>query len=171
MKELIIGCGQRTGEKLLYPSKNKDYQNPVTLDINPEHCPDVVHNLEVLPLPFGDNEFDEIHAYEILEHTGNLGDYEFFFAQFSDFWRILKPAGVLYAIVPAYSSLWAFGDPSHKRVINKGTLIFLGQKNYEKQVGKTPMTDFRYIYKADFDVIYSKETDTIFCFALRAIGK
>ena len=171
MKELIIGCGQHKGQKILSPSDNNKYINPVTLDINPDVKPDVVHDLEILPLPFDNNEFDEIHAYEVLEHTGNQGDYKFFFAQFSDFWRILKPGGKLCATVPMWDSLWAWGDPSHKRVINKGSLVFLSQSEYVKQIdnGKTPMTDFRYVYRADFKVVFLKEGETKLMFVLESI--
>ncbi len=169
MKELIIGCGQNTKQKILANGENRNYQNPVTLDINADHKPDIVYDLEKLPYPFEDNEFDEIHAYEVLEHTGQQGDYKFFFAQFAEFWRILKPGGLLMATVPHYKSMWAYGDPSHTRVINQGSLVFLSQKQYEMQVGKTAISDFRYIYQADLEVAFSQETEHQFYFILKAI--
>lgn len=169
MRELIVGCGRRKDKKIIAPSGNHYFQNPVTLDINPDHHPDIIHDLEQLPIPFKDNSFDEIHAYEVLEHTGNQGNFHFFFKQFSDLWRILKPNGYLCATVPNWKSIWAFGDPSHKRIINTGSLVFLNQNNYEKQVGKTAISDYRYIYKADFQTEYTQETEDHFIFALIAI--
>jgi hypothetical protein len=46
--------------------------------------------------------------------------------------------------------MWAWGDPSHRRVINEGSFTFLDQTQYAKQVGKTAMTDFRSLWKGDF---------------------
>ena len=149
-RELLIGCG-RMHDKRLMVNGLKDWENLTTLDFNADHKPDVVHDLEVLPLPFENDSFDEIHAYEVLEHTGYQGDWKFFFAQFSDFWRILKPDGLLFATCPSHKSIWAWGDPSHKRVLTLGTLVFLSQGEYEKQIGKTNMSDFRFCYKADFE--------------------
>ncbi len=171
MKELIIGCGKHKEKKLLRTNGSETYDNPVTLDINPDVTPDVVWDLENIPLPFEDNEFDEIHAYEVLEHIGQLGDYKFFFNQFSDFWRILKPDGCICATVPMWDSLWAWGDPSHKRIINQGSLMFLSQDEYTEQIDvkKTPMTDFRYIYKANFGTIHSNVKGRNLFFILRAI--
>ncbi len=166
--ELLIGCGSNH-RKQLYISNNRDWENLVTLDINPDHKPDVVWDLMNIPLPFGDNLFGEIHAYEVLEHTGQQGDYKFFFAQFSDFWRILKPNGLLMGSCPQTNSKWAFGDPSHTRVIQKENFIFLNQAEYTKQIGRTAMSDFRYIYKADLIPIHiSEENDHLF-FVLKAI--
>ena len=122
-KQLLIGCGSRRVNLT-----GRVWEELVTLDINPAHDPDVLHDLTVLPLPFRDDEFDEIHAYEILEHTGQQGDYRFFFAQFQEFWRILKPDGLFIATVPHWQGLWAWGDPGHTRVINEGTLVFLCQE-------------------------------------------
>lgn len=154
MSELLLGCG-RTHDKRLGPGG--EWQDLTTLDINSDHNPDVVWDMEVLPLPFADDSMDEIHAYEVLEHTGALGDWKFFFDQFADFWRILKPSGIFYATVPHWNSMWAFGDPSHKRIINDGSLSFLDQMEYVKQVGYTTMSDFRFYYKADLICIgYSK---------------
>jgi hypothetical protein len=111
---------------------------------------------------------DEIHAYEVLEHCGSQGDYKFFFRQFSDFWRVLKPGGVLLGTVPLPTSVWAWGDPSHTRVIPKESFTFLVQPSYS-QVGKTAMSDFRSIYKADFDIIHLHENGDVLEFALRAV--
>ena len=128
-RELLIGCGSRHF-KLIFPPDKQEWHTLTTLDINGSHNPDVVWDLTKLPLPFEDNTFDEIHAYEVLEHTGRQGDYIFFFAQFSDFWRILKPNGLLIATCPMYNSPWALGDPSHTRVIQKESLVFLDQTQY-----------------------------------------
>src|SRR5690606_26663551 len=114
---------------------------------NKDHNPDIVWDLTVHPLPFNDEEFDEIHAYEVLEHLANQGDYEFFFKEFTEYWRILKPKGRFFASVPV--GVWTWGDPSHKRVIQPETLIFLDQDQYA-QVGTTSMSDFRYLYKVSF---------------------
>ena len=130
---------------------SKLWKQLVTLDQYPECKPDVVHNLEVFPYPFADDTFDEVHAYEVLEHLGRQGDYVSYFAQFSELWRILKPGGYLAATCPSWRSIWAFGDPSHTRVINSGSLVFLNQRQYIEQVGKSAMTDFRRLYRADFE--------------------
>lgn len=139
----------------------------MTLDNNPAHKPNIVHDLTVMPLPFFDNMFDEIHAYEVLEHTGAQGDYKFFFAQFAEFWRILKPGGHLLATCPSRHSVWAWGDPSHTRVLQGEQLIFLDQSSYG-QVGLTSMSDFRDIYKADFQVVALDEDQEKFNFVLKA---
>jgi SAM-dependent methyltransferase len=170
-KELLIGCGRRR-EKLMYNQNSfelSQWQGLVTLDINLDHKPDVCHDLTSLPYPFDDNTFDEIHAYEVLEHTGAQGDYKFFFAQWSEFWRIMKPNGLFFATVPSRKSVWAWGDPSHTRVVQPESLSFLSQAAYERDVGSTPMSDFRYLYKADFDGVGLAENADTCRFVLRAI--
>ena len=94
----------------------------VTLDVNADHSPDVVHDLESVPLPFADETFDEIHAYEVLEHTGAQGDH-----------------------------------------------VFLDQDEYVRQVGVTAMSDFRYLYRADFRLVYHQVTEHRVFFALQAV--
>ena len=167
-KELLIGSGGRLKKQLHLP-EHKEWKGLVTLDINEEHKPDVLHDLTVLPYPFEDNEFDEIHAYDVLEHTGSQGDYKFFFNQWSEFWRILKPDGHFFAKCPSYKSRWAWGDPSHTRLVQPESLVFLKQTEYTKQVGKSPMSDFRYMYKADFEDEYVKIDDEDFFFVMRAV--
>jgi len=187
-RELLIGCGS-TRDKRLSPDKSLDgWSNLTTLDNNPAHKPDVVFDLcsiassgcptgmhtgnECVPgrrLPFDDCAFDEVHAYEVLEHIGRQGDYLAFFAQFEEFHRILKPGGFFCATCPSYRSMWAWGDPSHTRVITSGTLAFLSQAEYTKQVGVTPMSDFRHVYKADFAPVFCREDEHALLFILKAI--
>jgi predicted SAM-dependent methyltransferase len=166
-KELLIGCGSNHKKQIII--NNDDcFQNVVTLDNNADHNPDVVWDLTQHPLPFSDNEFDEIHAYEVLEHLAYQGDYKFFFSEFSEYWRILKNGGRFVATVPSRKSRWAFGDPSHKRVIVLENLGFLSQKQYEG-VGRTCVSDFRSIYKADYNLVWLQETDEQLQFILEAI--
>jgi hypothetical protein len=106
-----------------------------------------------------------------LEHLGAQGDYKAFFAHFSEIWRILKPGGLLMATVPALNSQWAWGDPGHRRVITEGTLSFLSQAEYERQVGKNPMSDYREFYKADFTKILCHTNGETFRFCIRAEKK
>jgi len=167
-KELLIGCGAAR-KKVLFSKGFETWDNLVTLDIEECHKPDVVHDLCVLPYPFEDNEFDEIHAYDVLEHTGRQGDYKFFFNQFSEFWRILKPEGKIFAKCPSYKSQWAWGDPGHTRIIQSNSLVFLKQTEYTKQIGVSQMTDYRSLYKADFDDVYVKETDEELFFVMKAV--
>lgn len=167
-KELLIGCGSNHTKRLTC-DESKDWSNLTTLDMFDTHRPDVIWDLCKLPLPFDDNTFDEIHAYEVLEHTGAQGDYKFFFKQFSEFHRILKPNGCLLATCPSRHSGWAFGDPSHTRLIQPETLIFLSQAEYKKQIGKTAMSDFRSIYKADFETLYANDDKETFVFVIKAL--
>ena len=169
IKTLLLGAGsQRT--KLLFPDGNREWGELTTLDINPSHEPSVVWDLEFPePLPFSNGSFDEIHAYEILEHIGNQGDYQAFFRQFYDYWRVLKPGGFFCATVPRHDSEWAWGDPSHKRVIPSVILVFLSQVEYKKQIGKTSMSDFRSIWKGDFNFVARRNDGDHFMFCLQAV--
>jgi len=173
--ELLLGCGS-SRERRIQVAGREGWSKLVTLDFNADHRPDVVHDLEKLPYPFADDTFDEIHAYEVLEHIGQQGDFRAFFAQFSELWRILKPDGVLAATCPSWRSMWAWGDPSHTRVLTSGSLVFLSQKQYLAQVGRTAMSDFRFIYGADFEILRDErgrpailEDAETFQFVIRAI--
>lgn len=174
MPELLLGCGNKR-EKLIASAGKTEWTQLVTLDNDPNCDAQIEWDLERLPLPFEDESFDEIHAYHVLEHLGRQGDFRFFFAQFADFWRLLKPDGLVCALVPHLSSQWAFGDPGHTRVITAPMLIYLNQEEYKKQVGVTAFADYRHVYRADFDIAWVKEPDDPsdqdrnFFFVLKAI--
>lgn len=167
-RELLLGAGNRSDKQITFEQIPKEFQNLTRLDLDPDCKPDVLWDLNNLPLPFEDNSFDEIHAVDILEHTGAQGDWRFFFAQFTEFWRILKPGGYLIGACPMWDSPWTFGDPGHSRVISKNSFIFLDQEAY-KQIGSTPMTDYRHVWKGNFETMSIQETEHKFGFVLKAI--
>lgn len=101
---LVIGCGYRPKE------------NSVNLDKFPLAGVDVVHDLEVLPLPFRDESFMRIEAEDVLEHVENI------IGIMGELWRILKDDGILWIRGPhaAYPEQ-AWKDPTHKRLFVPGT--------------------------------------------------
>lgn len=95
-KILDIGCG-----------RNK-LPGSIGLDHYPLPGVDVVANLSD-PLPFGDSEFDVVHANQVLEHVTDLP------ALMNEIYRVLKPGGILVVHVPYFRSSWAAIDPTHVR--------------------------------------------------------
>jgi hypothetical protein len=61
--ELLIGCGTNRDKRMGVAGQG-EWSGLVTLDIEPSLNPDVVWDLNDLPLPFEAGAFDEIHAYE-----------------------------------------------------------------------------------------------------------
>ena len=166
--ELLLGCGSSRTRRLMVEGR-EDWSRLVTVDLNPAHRPEVVADLDRAPWPFEDDTFRELHAYEVLEHLGQQGDARSFFAHFGEIYRILKPGGYLAATVPTWHGPWAWGDPSHRRVITRGSLAFLDQAEYVRQVGKTAMSDFRWLWKGDFELMWTDEDRDSFRFILRAV--
>jgi SAM-dependent methyltransferase len=166
--QLLVGCGNGRKRLISVDGTLNDFDNLVTLDMNPACDPDYVWDLRHLPYPFKDSQFSEVHAYEVLEHIGAQGDYKTFFAQFDEFWRILKPDGLMFVTVPMWDSVWAWGDPGHTRVINVGTITFLSRKMYDN-VGSSPMSDYRNDFVGDFQVLSIDESTDRFMFVLKAL--
>lgn len=169
--EILLGCGHDRARKVGLDERQV-FRDLVTVDMNPECKPDIVHTLGLGPLPFEEGEADEIHLYDVLEHTGAQGDWRGFFREFADFWRVLKPGGTLHAICPRWDQPWAWGDPGHMRVIQPETLTFLHQPAYtaECRPGGTNRTDYRRWFEADFDLVAQSDIGPAqWAFILRAI--
>lgn len=164
--ELLMGCGHRR-DKIAGVNGNHEWDQLTTLDHNPLCKPDILHDLNESPYPFGDNTFDEIHAYEVLEHLGRQGDARYFFNQWDEIHRILIPGGYFFGTVPKSGSVWVWGDPSHTRTITREQLAFL-DRDFYKQLGATPSSDFRGIYKGDFKLVHSNEEGESLVFVLQA---
>jgi SAM-dependent methyltransferase len=161
VKSLLIGCGTNKARRISLDPAQKDWDILTTLDIDPDTGCDFVHDLEELPYPFDTHEFDEVHAYEVLEHTGRQGDWRFFFGQFAELYRIIRPGGHLYITVPSVKSRWLWGDPGHTRALPREAFSWLDQTHYH-QVGKTACTDYRPYWKGHFTMLTSKDDGEIF---------
>lgn len=173
-RELLLGCGHKRDKRLFPDPQRTTWENLITVDSNEECLPTVIADLfNSRSLYKGDlieeNSFDEIHAYEVLEHIGNQGDFRIFFFQFETYWHILKPGGFFCATVPSRYSPWLWGDPGHSRAILPETLTFLHQPAYAAQIGKTSMSDYRKYFKADFDIVRTADDRTTHSFILRAV--
>lgn len=173
--ELLLGAGASRIKKVRAPDSPAEWRNLVTLDINPDHEPDVVWDCALLPrgdrLPWPDETFDEIHAYDVLEHWGRPGDWRGWFNEWSEFYRLLKPGGTVCGISPRYDGRWAWGDPGHCRIIQAENFVYLDQEQYRIQVGKTAITDYRFVWKGDFETVGCERAPggETFAFVLRAI--
>lgn len=167
-----------------------------TIDINPDCVPTWCHDLNIFPWPVNDGNcstppvfdreqpfysdsvqyvhaYDEIHAYEILEHLGQQGDFKAFFVCFAELWGALKPGGLLFASCPSWKSIWALGDPGHTRVISAASLVFLLRDQYARQIDgplatRTAMTDYRAWLVGDWSLVAQRDDGESFRFVLRA---
>ena len=168
MKALMIGSGFFLPTRKIVPL-GVELEEPewVTLDNNPECKPDILFDLESIErcvtvpenrLPVADETFEEIHAYQVLEHFGRQGDFRGFFSTFREFWRILKPSGLLYGDTPALNSPWVWGDPGHTRIISEQSLSFLTRRAYE-ELGKTTSTDYRKLVEPNYWLILHSQIE------------
>lgn len=170
--ELLLGSGWNL-DRQVWASRNPEettsppWKGLVTLDWNPRVKPGVVADLGARHLPFRDATFEEIHAYEVLEHVGQQGDWKFFFSQFDEFGRILKPGGHLYIKSPGTNNPWVWGDPGHTRYMGPQVYYFLDKANYEKNQGKTPMTDYRSHFQISWKTVVQLENEKVFMIILR----
>lgn len=96
MKRLNLGCGKDIRKKWI----NLDIANIPRID--------VVHDINNVPLPFKNNEFDYILCQDVLEHVEYI-------PILKDLHRILKKGGILEIRVPHFSSRFNFMDPTHKK--------------------------------------------------------
>lgn len=110
MNKLNLGCGLDVKEGY------------VNLDVVLLPGVDVVHNIEKLPLPFHDEEFEEILCRDVLEHI----DYP---PLLKELHRILKPGGVLKIRVPHFTSNNNFIDPTHRKLFSIATFDFFTKNN------------------------------------------
>lgn len=166
---LLLGCGNAHDKRIWFqpseavgpgsPEENFDHADLVLHDFTPECGRDSQHDLNKLPYPWDDEEFDEVHAYEVLEHCGRQGDGDFFFGQFNELWRILKPGGYFMLSVPMWDAEVAWGVPDHCRVLPPGIFGFL-TKEYYDNIGKPGYGDYRHQLQGRYwEALGKEETD------------
>lgn len=116
-KKIILNLG----------ANNSRLPDSINVDRIKKENVDIVHDLEMYPYPFEPNYADEVHLYHVLEHlTDSIKTIE-------EIYRILKPGGRLYLRVPHFSSLYAWGDITHKKAFSIYAFdIFDAKRDYKK---------------------------------------
>lgn len=129
-RKLNLGCGKDI---------KSDWINLDSADILGV---DVVHDIEKLPLPFQNEEFDEILAQDVLEHVEYI-------PVLKDIQRILKTGGLLTIRVPHFTSKNNYIDPTHKKRFSINTFDFF--------VANTKLGEKReYYFDFMFSTIFSR---------------
>jgi len=136
LRSVDLGCGPRP-------------RNPFNADIL--QGVDIRENLETNivaadlcagRIPFPDDYFDFITAFDFIEHIPRVvyvdGKTRFPFVELmSEIYRVLKVGGVFYSQTPAYPSKQAFQDPTHVNIITEDTfpLYFCGDSPQASMYG------------------------------------
>jgi hypothetical protein len=108
-KRLHIGCG-----KTLLPGWTN-------LDVYPHKGVDVVWNLNKFPYPFKDNTFNEVRAYQTMEHIKDLN------GTLKELHRICKDKATIDIEVPYFRSIDAFAVTHH---------LFYSYKTFDAYTGQ-----------------------------------
>jgi len=138
-KHLDLGCGSR-------PRNPFNCDEVFGVDIaKPQNIAEEIHiaiaNLAIEKIPYPDNFFDSVSAFDFLEHVprvlngGEFGTRFPFIELMNEIWRVLKKDGIFYALTPAYPSEEAFVDPTHVNFISNNTHAYFCEgrcfgKNY-----------------------------------------
>ncbi len=126
-RHLDIGCGRQPRNPY-----GRDETFGVDLSVA-EGAPGAIRraNLALQPIPFDDNHFDSVSAYDFLEHVprvlptaDGLATRFPFVELMNEVWRVLAPGGLFYAVTPAFPSWAAFQDPTHVNIITTSTHVY-----------------------------------------------
>ncbi len=163
-QSLLLGCGHSRLKKVFMSDSPGWTGKLVTLDMNPNCGADVVFDMSSMTgvgpdfilkpqLPFIDFEFDELAAYDVLEHFGSQGNWRAWFDFMAECHRILKPGGLFGIIVPIGAD--ALADPGHTRFFHENHFGFLNQQFYADNMAKgTQFTDYRWYWTLNYDIMF-----------------
>ena len=160
MKVLLLGCGKVWKRRIFDRSATNSFDGDelTTVDMDPSTNADIIMDLNCHPLPFADDTFDEIHAYDVLEHLGRQGDWKGYFDEFTEYHRILKPGGLFYIIVPI--GMDALADPGHSRFFHINHFVFLSQEfNQQDQGDAGGVTDYSWYWKKNFAIDFQNQSE------------
>ena len=126
----------------------------VNLDISALPGVDIVHDVNQLPLPFSDEQFDEILCQDVLEHVDYM-------PVLRDLYRILKKGGVLRIRVPHFTSRFNFVDPTHKRMFSINTFNFFVKNSYHHD-SRPYYFDFVFEKLSEAKIIFEHDSPVFF---------
>ncbi len=108
-------------------------------------------DLAVDNLPFNDEDFDYVTAFDTLEHIPRVsisseGTITPFIKLMNEINRVLKSNGIFFALYPAYPFSDAFIDPTHVNIMTEKTI---------KQYFCEPYWARTYGFQGEFKFLYS----------------
>lgn len=109
---LDIGCGS---------SKTP---GAVGLDISADTEADVVHDLDVFPYPLAPESFDQILMQDVIEHVSEP------IRVFEELHRIARPGARIQLRTPHFSSVLAYGDPTHRHYFSALAIRSLAEPRF-----------------------------------------
>jgi SAM-dependent methyltransferase len=119
----------------------------VNLDVAALPGVDVVHDLDVLPLPFEAGSFAEIVCKDVLEHVDLIG-------VLRDCHRILVPGGLLHMQSPHFSASAFYADPTHRTAFSIDTLHFFAANG--RHADRSYYFDFQFARIASERIVFHR---------------
>jgi SAM-dependent methyltransferase len=108
-RTLDVGCGI-----------NK-YPGAIGIDRNPDCRPDVLCDIDHIPLPFADGSFDQLRAIHVIEHVTDV------IRSMEEFHRLVRRGGRVRIETPHYTDFSSFCDPTHRWHLNTFSFRYFGE--------------------------------------------
>jgi SAM-dependent methyltransferase len=96
----------------------------IGLDISSDTAADIVHDLDVFPYPIDDRSFDQILLQDVIEHVGDP------IRLFEELHRIARPGARIQLRTPHFSSVLAYGDPTHRHYFSTIAIRSLAEPRF-----------------------------------------
>ena len=124
---LDIGCGSN-------PKNFFNADSIYGIDVRNDISKNIISaDLVLDPIPFPDDYFDFITAFDVIEHIPRLiynPERKYPFVNLmSEIWRVLKLDGKFLSYTPALPHSAAFTDPTHVNFITEETFNYFDQQN------------------------------------------
>jgi SAM-dependent methyltransferase len=96
----------------------------IGLDISPDTAADIVHDLDVFPYPIDDASFDQILLQDVIEHVREP------LRVFEELHRIARVGARIQLRTPHFSSVLAYGDPTHRHYFSTIAIRSLAEPRF-----------------------------------------
>lgn len=127
--KIDLGCG---------PRPKKGYYSLDILEISGvDIVADLNHPLEMLP----DNSCSHIFSNHVFEHIQDLN------VLMGEIFRIAKPNAIIEIVVPHFSNVFGFSDPTHIRLFGVYSFYYYVSKSNQPKLRKVPdfYTNYKYL--------------------------
>jgi SAM-dependent methyltransferase len=96
----------------------------IGLDISADTAADIVHDLDSFPYPIEDSSFDQILLQDVIEHVSEP------IRVFEELHRIARPGARIQLRTPHFSSVLAYGDPTHRHYFSTVAIRSLAEPRF-----------------------------------------